>query len=124
MTKAQAHAFAAEWIDSFNRLDLEAVLAHFAEDAEFTSPRAMAAVGKPTVRSRRELGDYWRKSVSSIRSLHFTLDHVINDESAGRVIIVYISEVDGKRIRTAEFFEFNDAQQVIRGEAMHGATVV
>lgn len=123
MTNAQAHAFAAEWIDNFNRLDVEAVLACFAEDAEFTSPRAMAVAGKPTVRSRQELGDYWRKSVSSIQSLHFTLDHVINDESAGHLVIVYISEVDGKRIRAAEFFEFNDAQQVIRGEAMHGTVV-
>jgi ketosteroid isomerase-like protein len=32
MTNTQAHAFAAEWIDNFNRLDLEAVLAHFAEE--------------------------------------------------------------------------------------------
>jgi ketosteroid isomerase-like protein len=123
MTNAQAHAFAAEWIDNFNRLDLEAVLACFAEDAEFTSPRATAVAGKPALRSRQELGDYWRKSVSAIRSLQFTLDHVINDENANRVVIVYISEVDGKRIRAAEFFEFNDAQQVIRGEAMHGVAV-
>jgi hypothetical protein len=123
MTNAQAHAFAAQWIEKFNRLDLEAVLAHFAEDVEFTSPRAIAVVGKPTLRSRKELADYWRKSVSSITSLHLTLDHVINDESARRVVIVYISEVNGKRIRAAEFFEFNHAQQVIHGEAMHGAAV-
>ena len=123
MTNAQARAFAAEWIENFNRLGLEAVLSHFAADAEFTSPRAMAVVGKPTVHSRQELSDYWHAAVKSIRSLHFTLDHVINDESAGRVVIVYISEVDGKKVRAAEFFEFNDAQQVIRGEAMHGAAV-
>jgi hypothetical protein len=123
MTNAQAHAFAAEWIDNFNRLDLEAVLAHFAEDTEFTSPRAIAVVGKPTLHSKPELSGYWYEAVKFVESLRFTLDGVINDESAGRLVIVYVSEVNGERTRAAEFFEFNDALQVVRGEAMHGAAV-
>lgn len=123
MTNAQAHEFAAVWIKDFNRKDIEAVLSHFADDAEFTSPRALAIAGKATLRSRRELADYWHAAVKSIGSIHFTIDHIINDDSSGRVTIVYLSEIDGKRMRGAEFFQFNSSLQVIRGEAMFGAAV-
>ncbi|HEV2425502.1 MAG TPA: nuclear transport factor 2 family protein [Terriglobia bacterium] len=123
MTDAEGRQFAVEWIRNFNARDLDAVLAYFADDVEFTSPRAVAITGKATVHFRRELADYWRTSLKSVESLRFTLDHVINDEAAGRMTIVYISEIDGRKVRAAEFFEFDSSGMVIRGEAMHGATV-
>lgn len=123
MTSAEAQQFAEEWIRNFNARDLEAVLSHFADDVEFTSPRAVTVTGRATVRSRRELADYWRTSLKSVGSLGFTLEHVINDEAARRMTIVYISEIDGRKIRAAEFFEFDSSRKVIRGEAMHGAAV-
>jgi SnoaL-like domain len=123
MTDAQAQEFAAAWIESFSAKDVEAVLSHFAENAEFTSPRALAIVGRATLRSRRELADYWHAALKSIGSIRFTLDHFINDERAGRLTIVYLSEVDGKKVRAAEFFQFNRSLQVVRCEAMYGAPV-
>ena len=123
MTSVQAQEFAAEWIKNFSEKDVEAVLSHFAEDAQFTSPRALVFAGKATLHSRRELADYWHAAAKSVGSIRFTLDHVINDDSAGRLTIVYLSEIDGKKVRASEFFEFNDSLQVIRGEAMYGAPI-
>jgi ketosteroid isomerase-like protein len=123
MTTAEAYEFALEWVRNFNARDLEAVLSHFAEDAEFTSPRALALTGKATLHSRRELGDYWRAGLASIKSIRFTLDHVINDESSRRAVIVYVAEIDGRKMRAAEFFEFEDSLRVIRGEGMYGAEI-
>jgi hypothetical protein len=123
MTDEQARKFAAEWIENWNRRDADAVLAHFAEDAEFTSPRALVVAGKATLRSRRELGDYWHAALKGIGSIRFTLDNVINDARTGRATIVYVAEIDGRRVRAAEFFQFNGAGLVIRGEAMYGVAV-
>jgi ketosteroid isomerase-like protein len=123
MTNAQAQDFAAAWIQNFSAKDVEAVLAHFAEDAQFTSPRALVVAGKATLQSRRELAEYWHAAVKSIGTIRFTLEHVINDESSGRLTIVYISEIDGKKVRAAEFFQFNSSLKVIRGEAMYGAAL-
>jgi uncharacterized protein (TIGR02246 family) len=120
MTNGEAQKFAEEWIRAWNRKDAEAVLAHFAEDAEFTSPKALAAVGRATVRSKRELAGYWHTALKAVESIRFTLERVINDETARRVVIVYVSELNGKKVRAAEFFQFDDARRVIRGEAMYG----
>src|SRR5205085_11775812 len=47
MTNASAELFARAWVDAWNRRDVEAVLAHFADDAVFISPKAERVVGNP-----------------------------------------------------------------------------
>lgn len=121
MTSPEALRFAKEWIANFNRRDVQAVLRHFAEQATFTSPRAASFGGQATLNTRQELEAYWNAALRSIRSIHFTLDRVINDHEARRLAILYIAEIDGRRTRAAEIYDFNDASQVVRGEAMYGA---
>jgi hypothetical protein len=120
MTGIEARKFAEEWIRNFSGKDVEAVLAWFAEDAEFTSPKAVGILGRATLRSREELGEYWRTAVKAIGTIRFTLDYLVNDEAARRLTIVYVSEIDGKRARAAELFQFDEAGKVVRGEAMYG----
>ena len=50
MTRDDACRFADDWIDAWNAFDVERVLGHFAEDAVFTSPKALETVGSATVR--------------------------------------------------------------------------
>ncbi len=94
------------------------VLAHFAEDVEFTSPRVPAILGRTSVTGKSELADYWTRGMAAIQSIRFDLDHVIVD--GNRLAIVYTSEINGKRMRSVEFLRFNDAGLVCQGEAMHG----
>ena len=121
MTNAEAAKFAAQWVESFNRKDVNAVLAHFAEDATFRSPQAVSFGARPHLNSREELRTYWTAALQKIGSLHFTLDGVVNDPAERRLVIIYLADIDGNRARAAEIYEFNEASKVIHGEAMYGA---
>jgi ketosteroid isomerase-like protein len=116
-----ATAFAQRWISDWNRKDVEAVLTHFSENAVFTSARAKAIVGSPRVEGKSSLREYWSKAINRIQSIRFTLDYVISE--GDRISIVYIAEIDGKRMRSVEFLAFGDEGLVREGEAMYGVEV-
>ena len=59
MTYQSMMAFAESWIAAWNRRDVDAVLAHYSEEAQFVSPVARNLVGRPTLRNKQELEDYW-----------------------------------------------------------------
>jgi hypothetical protein len=64
--------FADAWIAAWNRRDVEAVLAHYAEDARFVSPVARAVVGRAVLCNKQELAGYWRGAVrrGDLRPVH------------------------------------------------------
>jgi ketosteroid isomerase-like protein len=116
--RIDARAFADRWISDWNNKDVEAVLGHFSENVVFTSPRAKAVLCSPRVEGKSRLREYWTKAIHRIQAIRFTLDYVISD--GDRMSIVYIAEIDGKRMRAVEFFVFGDDGLVREGEAMHG----
>ena len=118
VARINARAFAERWISDWNRKDVEAVLCHFSESVVFTSPRAKAIVGTSRVEGKPRLWEYWTKAIARIQTIHFTLDYVIGD--GDRVGIVYIAEIDGRRMRCVEFMVFGGDGLVRQGEAMHG----
>ena len=120
MTNAEAARFAADWVENFNRKDINSLLLHFAEDATFRSPKAVAFGASPCLNSREELRTYWTAALQKIGSLHFTLDRVVNDPAERRLVIIYVAEIDGNRVRASEIYEFNESSRIIRGEAMYG----
>jgi ketosteroid isomerase-like protein len=63
----QIDALAKEWIQAWNRRDVEAVLDHYAEDVEFRSPLAVLLLGETsgTVRGKQNLRDYFRKALEA-----------------------------------------------------------
>jgi hypothetical protein len=117
-TQINRRVFADQWVSDWNRKDVEAVLAHFGEQVIFTSPRAVAVLGSPTVEGKARLREYWTRAISRIQTIHFTLDYVIGDRE--RIGIVYVSEINGKRMRSVEFLVFGEDGLVCEGEAMHG----
>ena|SRR6188472_1632718 len=77
MTSEEARRFAEEWVDAWNRHDLDGILEHYAEDIVFTSPFAAKLVpGDGTVRGRSALRDYFKAGLSAYPDLRFTLRHV------------------------------------------------
>jgi hypothetical protein len=123
VTNAEASRFAEEWIDSFNRKDVDSVLSHFAENATFRSPRAAAFGWGTCLNSREHLRMYWTTALRSLRSLHFTLDCVVNDPTERLLVIIYVAEIDGGRVRASEVYEFDSLSRIIHGEAMYGAQI-
>lgn len=64
---------AEEWIDDWNRHDLDAVLAHYADDVEFTSPFAIELTGRAdgTLRGIEELRAYFDRALAAFPDLRF-----------------------------------------------------
>lgn len=112
--------FARQWVEAWNRRDVEAVLAHFAEDVTFVSPKAKLFVGRSELRGKAELRAYWERALERITDLHFTLDHVVSDQSA-HLAIVYQARLNGVTTRGVELLTFNEQGQAIRGEGFYGA---
>jgi ketosteroid isomerase-like protein len=69
----RAGAFAGEWYAAWNARDLERVMAHWAEDAVFTSPLAAKLMPESdgTVRGKDMLREYWRRGLELNPDLHF-----------------------------------------------------
>lgn len=73
VNRPHVEAFVESWAAAWNRHDLDGILAHFADDAVFTSPIAAALmpetggtlVGKDAIRS------YWRLGLNRIPELRF-----------------------------------------------------
>jgi hypothetical protein len=121
MTYERMMAFAAEWIANWNRRDIEAVLTHFADDAQFTSPLASKFVGRTVLRNKDELRAYWRTGLTHVSALEFTLDHASWDERRRELIVVYQANLNGETKRACEIMQFDASGRQIRGEAFYGA---
>jgi len=120
MTREQALAFAARWIAAWNGRDVEAVLASFADEVEFSSPRARETVGVATVKGKSALRSYWNAALVPVRSLRFTLDRVIWDSETSELAIVYIAEINGVSKRVSENLRFGPDGTVASAEVFHG----
>ncbi|MFN8216732.1 MAG: nuclear transport factor 2 family protein [Solirubrobacterales bacterium] len=90
-TAASAAAFAAEWVGAWNAHDLEAILAHYAEDVVFVSPFVTALLGAEdaTVRGRDALREYFARGLAAYPDLHFELHGAL--AGAGSVAVHYRS---------------------------------
>ncbi|MBV1797901.1 nuclear transport factor 2 family protein [Siccirubricoccus sp. G192] len=121
MTREQMQDFARAWIAAWNRRDLEAVLAHFTEEARFRSPKALALTGSADLQGKPALRAYWQAALGSIGEIRFVLDRVVADPAAREMVVLYEGHVDGRRTRAAEAMRFDAAGRQIEGEALYGA---
>jgi SnoaL-like domain len=123
MTYEAMMRFADDWVVAWNRRDVDAVLAHYAEEAQFVSPIARAVVGRPVQRNKQELADYWRGALARIATLEFRLDHAAWDERRRELVVVYEANLNGERKRACEIMRFDPAGRQVSGEALYGAVV-
>ncbi len=66
---------ALEWIDAWNRHDIEAIMGHYADPPHHTSPLIVERLGRAdgTIRTTSELRDYFQRGLASSPPLHFEL---------------------------------------------------
>jgi steroid delta-isomerase len=115
--------FAEEWVAAWNRRDVDAVLAHYADDAQFVSPVASAVVGRAVLRDKQELAGSWRAALARIATLEFRLDHAVWDERRRELVVVYEANLNGERKRSCEIMRFDAAGRQVGGEALYGAVM-
>jgi hypothetical protein len=120
MNRNEALEYARRWAEAWNSRDLEAVLEHFEDDVTFSSPKALEAIGAPTVHGKAELREYWITALQPVKSLRFTLVRVIWDPDGSELAIIYDRNVNDRRDRASEVLHFGLSGRVVRGEVFYG----
>lgn len=110
-----ANDFARAWIAAWNRHDLDAVLEHYRDDFEFTSPVIVRVVGEQSGRlgGKASVRAYWEKALAGRPDLYFELHDVLVGIDA--VTLYY----QGPRGMGAETFFFGDDGKVIKALACY-----
>ena len=122
MSQFEPVAFAREWAQAWNARDLDRVLAHFSDAIVFSSPKAVDAVGQPTVRGKPSLRAYWERALTQISTLEFMVVAVMWDGSARRLAIIYDRKVNGRSDRAIELLTFDERGLVTAGEVFYGVS--
>ncbi|WP_407478728.1 nuclear transport factor 2 family protein [Elizabethkingia anophelis] len=103
MSKAQQ--FAKTWIQAWNSHDMNAILNHYSEDIEITTPMIKMALGEGdgSLKGKEAVADYWRRALDKILDLHFELYDVT--EGVDSVALYYKSVMDKKAVEVMFFNE-------------------
>lgn len=111
----RSRQFAESWIEAWNRHDLDAVLAHFSDGFEFSSPFIRQFAGEASSRlvGKEAVRAYWQTGLSRLPDLHFELVDVLAGIEC--LLILY----RGHRGLSAEVFEFDANGKVRRGQALY-----
>lgn len=114
---------AQRWADAWNRRDVEAVLAHFAEDAVFRSPRALELVGVAEVRGKSALRAYWTEAAKRLPpDLRFEIERVDPAPETASLTVRYVRRRGEHTASACEILTFDvRSRLVISGEAFYGA---
>lgn len=118
---AAARAWALEWIAAWNARDVPAVLARFADDVEFRSPKAAMITGNGTVHGKAALEAYWNEALRSVGTLRFVFEASSWDSEARTLVIRYVAELGAQRTLAAEILDLDDHGRARRGTALYGA---
>ena len=95
MDIAQAQQFARHWVHGWNAHDLDAVLSHFTDDAEFASPVAAQLLpdSNGVLHGKAAIREYWTIGLQRIPDLRFEVIDVYVGVSI--LVINYRNHVRG-----------------------------
>lgn len=108
---AEADRIAQEWVAAWNRRDLDAILDHYTDDVQLTSPMVVQVLGDPrgTVIGKDNLRAYFARGLAAFPDLHFELLQVFSGVSS---ITAYYRGVKGMPV--AEVLFMNDRGKINR----------
>lgn len=107
----RARRVAGEWFDAWNRHDVEAVLSHYADGVEFTSPFAVELAGRAdgTLHGLDQLRRYFTRALTAFPELRFTGLRVTTGVSS--VTLCYRSV---RNLEAAEVMFFGEGGKIVR----------
>lgn len=110
-----SRAFAEEWVDAWNRHDLDAIVSHYADPPEHSSPLIVERLGQPdgTIRSTEELRAYFQRGLESAPPLRFELLDVFPGVSS--IAVLYRNH----RERTVLEVMFLDTRNKVTRSVVH-----
>ena len=91
----RADRLAGEWIAAWNAHDLDAILAHYAEDVTFASPFVAALTGDEggVIHGRAALREYFRRALETYPDLRFDLHAALPGVSS---VALHYASVGGR----------------------------
>lgn len=120
LTQQDAQHIAKQWIEDWNQHDLEAILSHYDEQIEFSSPIIVKLLNEPsgTIRGKAALRDYFTKGLAAYPDLHFVPIQILVGVNS---LVIYYHAVN-VRIG-AEFMQFNAQGLVTRSIAHYDQAI-
>lgn len=124
LDEAAARAFGLAWAESWTRGDVEAVLAHYADDCVFESPLAEKYAGTTRLEGKPALRAYWMAAVAAIGRMRFEVDFVAVCRASRAITIVYRAELGARHEHACERIVFGPSGLASRGMGLYGPPVV
>jgi len=116
MDRAAAGRFVEAWCANWCKVDIDAVVSHFADSAEMRSPLAIKLTGAPVVAGLENIRAYWRKAYGHIESADLKILSWSWDDTIARLTVWWqLGDT-----RASEFMDFDAAGRVVRSEAFYG----
>ena len=114
INEQQARQFAGEWVRAWNAHDLQQILAHYAQDVQFSSPFIVKLLGEPsgTIFGKDDLRVYFKKGLDAYPELQFELINVLVGVDS---VTLYYRSVRG--MLAAEVMFFDESGKVARATA-------
>ncbi len=111
MTRDDAWKLAEHRVAAWNAHDLDAIMSHYEDEVELTSPVAAQLLGTQSgkVAGKVNLQAYFQRGLEAYPDLRFGLENVLWGISS--VVLYYTNQ---KGTRTAEFMELSATGKVIR----------
>ncbi len=111
LTNQKANQIAREWIEAWNRHDLDAIISHYADGVEFTSPFVVKLLNNPsgTIRGKESLRSYFGKALAAYPDLKFDLIQVLTGVDS---VTVYYRSVN--EMMAAEVMVLNSNGEIAR----------
>ena len=108
-----AQKFAEECINSWNSHHLDAILSHYSEDIEITTPMIKAVLGidNGSLKGKEHVADYWQKALQKITDLHFKLYEVTSGVNS--IALFYKSVMNKKAIEVMLFDEQGKVNKMV-----------
>lgn len=103
LTEDTARAFVDRWLTDWNAHDLEALLAHYADDVVFTSPLAgrLLPGSGGVARGKEALRSYWTAGLAALPDLRFeVLEHYVGVDA---LVIRYRNQNGGEVCEVLKF---------------------
>lgn len=116
MDRDAAARFVERWRQDWRKVDIDAVVSHFTDDAEMRSPLALKLTDSAVVKGAENIRRYWQRAYGHIESADLTVLAWSWDAEIARLTIWWqLGEA-----RASEFMEFDTAGRVRRSEALYG----
>ena len=110
---------ANQWIDAFNRHDLEALLALYADNAEHYSPKLKARQPdtRGVIKGKDKMRAWWQDSFERLPGLRYELIRLTCQKN--RVFMEYVRYAPGEEsLRVGEMFEIGE-NRIVSSRVYH-----